>query len=46
MIATVLAKLLRADEALAANLLEQANPAIESRIDAKVGSLRPTVALS
>ena len=46
MIAAVLAKLLRADEALAANLLEQANPPIESRIGAKVGSLRPTAALS
>jgi L-asparaginase II len=46
MIAAVLAKLLSVDEALVANLLEQANPAIESRIGAKVGSLRPTVALS
>ncbi len=46
MIAAVLAKLLRADEALAAKLIEQANPAIESRIGAKVGSLRPTAALS
>jgi len=46
MIAAVLAKLLKADEALAANLLEQANPPIESRIGAKVGSLRPTAALS
>ena len=46
MIAAVLAKLLKADEALAANLLEQANPPIESRIGAKVGSLRPTVAFS
>lgn len=45
MIAAVLAKLLGADEALAANLLEQANPPIESRIGAKVGSLRPTAAI-
>ncbi len=46
MIAAVLAKLLRADEALAANLMEQANPPIGSRIGAKVGALRPTAALS
>lgn len=46
MIATVLAKLLGADKALAANLLEQANPPIESRIGAKVGALRPTASLS
>jgi L-asparaginase II len=46
MIAAVLAKLLKADEALATNLLEQSNPPIESRIGAKVGSLRPTAALS
>lgn len=46
MIAAVLAKLLGADEALAANLLEQANPPIESRIGAKVGALRPTPSLS
>jgi L-asparaginase II len=46
MIAAVLAKLLGADEPLAANLLEQSNPPIESRIGAKVGSLRPTAALS
>ncbi|MBM2711199.1 asparaginase [Mesorhizobium caraganae] len=46
MIAAVLAKLLGADEALAANLLEQANPPIESRIGAKVGALRPTASLS
>ncbi|MFK0688495.1 asparaginase [Mesorhizobium sp. IMUNJ 23033] len=46
MTAAVLAKLLRADEALAAKLIEQANPAIESRIGVKVGSLRPTAALS
>jgi L-asparaginase II len=46
MIAAVLAKLLRADEPLTANLLEQANPPIESRIGAKVGSLRPSAALN
>lgn len=46
MIATVLAKLLRTDAALAATLTEQANPAIASRIGAKVGALRPTAALS
>ncbi|MES0072391.1 asparaginase [Mesorhizobium sp. M0058] len=46
MIAAVLAKLLSADGALAANLLERANPPIESRIGAKVGSLRSTTTLS
>ncbi|CAN7424239.1 asparaginase [Mesorhizobium sp. LjNodule214] len=46
MIAAVLAKLLRADASLAAKLTEQANPAIESRVGAKVGSLRPTAALN
>ena len=46
MIAAVLAKLLRTDAALAATLTEQANPAIASRIGAKVGALRPTAALS
>jgi L-asparaginase II len=46
MIAAVLAKLLRTDTALAATLTEQANPAIASRIGAKVGALRPTAALS
>ncbi|RWM38808.1 asparaginase [Mesorhizobium sp.] len=46
MIAAVLAKLLRSDEALAAKLTEIAHPAIESRIGAKVGSLRPTAALN
>jgi L-asparaginase II len=46
MIAAVLVKLLNTDEALAANLLEQANPPIQSRIGAKVGALRPTAALS
>jgi len=46
MIAAVLARLLRGDEELAAKLLQQASPAIESRIGAKVGSLRPTAALN
>lgn len=46
MIAAILAKLLRADEALAAKLIELANAPIESRIGAKVGSLRPTAALN
>ncbi|MBZ9681509.1 MULTISPECIES: asparaginase [unclassified Mesorhizobium] len=44
--AAVLARLLRADEALAAKLLELANAPIESRIGAKVGALRPTPALN
>ncbi|TJW12653.1 MAG: asparaginase [Mesorhizobium sp.] len=46
MIAAVLAKLLRSDTALAAKLIEQTNPAIESRIGTKVGALRPTAAFS
>ncbi|MER9895459.1 asparaginase [Mesorhizobium sp. M0119] len=46
MVAAVLAKLLHADHALAAKLIEQANPPIESRIGAKVGALRPTAALN
>ncbi|BCG81492.1 asparaginase [Mesorhizobium sp. 113-3-3] len=46
MVAAVLAKLLRADEALAAKVVEQANAPIKSRIGAKVGSLRPTAALN
>ena len=45
MVAAVLAKLLRSDTALAARLIEIAGPAIESRAGAKVGALRPTVAL-
>ena len=44
MIAAVLAKLLSDDQALAARLIEQANPPVQSRIGAKVGSLRPTAA--
>jgi L-asparaginase II len=46
MAAAVLAKLLYADEPLAAKLLELANAPIESRIGAKVGALRPTAALA
>jgi L-asparaginase II len=45
MVAAVIARLLRADEALAAKLVEQALAPIESRIGAKVGALRPTAAL-
>ncbi|TPL82582.1 asparaginase [Mesorhizobium sp. B2-3-13] len=44
--AAVLARLLRADEALAAKLLELANAPVESRIGAKVGALKPTPALN
>ncbi|MBZ9674777.1 asparaginase [Mesorhizobium sp. ES1-1] len=44
-VATVLARLLHADETLSARLLELANEAIESRIGAKVGALRPTAAI-
>ena len=44
MIAAVLAKLLRDDEAVAAKLTELAHPPVESRIGAKVGLLRPTAA--
>ena len=46
MVAAVLAKLLRADEALAARLIELANAPIQSRIGAKVGAVRPTAALN
>jgi L-asparaginase II len=45
MIATVLSRLLRSDEALAATLDRQANPPIKSRIGVEVGSVRPTAAL-
>ncbi|MBZ9814084.1 asparaginase [Mesorhizobium sp. CA7] len=45
MIAAVLAKLLNGD-AVAARLIELAHPAVESRIGAKVGLLRPTAALN
>ncbi|RWF21719.1 MAG: asparaginase [Mesorhizobium sp.] len=46
MVAACIARLLHADKALAAKLIEQAHPPIESRIGAKVGALRPTAALS
>ncbi|TIR25714.1 MAG: asparaginase [Mesorhizobium sp.] len=46
MIAALVAKLLRADEALAATLAELIHPPVASRIGAKVGTLRPTAALS
>jgi len=46
MVVAVIAKLLHADETLAAKLISLANPPIESRVGAKVGALRPTVALS
>ncbi|RWD72619.1 asparaginase [Mesorhizobium sp.] len=46
MIAAVLAKLLRADEAVAARLTQLAHPAVESRTGVKVGLLRPTAALN
>ncbi|CDX18726.1 L-asparaginase II [Mesorhizobium sp. ORS 3324] len=46
MIAAVLAKLLRSDEAVAAKLTELAHAPVESRVGAKVGSLRPTAALN
>jgi L-asparaginase II len=46
MVAACMARFLHADKALAAKLIEQADPPIESRIGAKVGVLRPTAALS
>ncbi|MDX8531154.1 asparaginase [Mesorhizobium sp. VK25A] len=46
MIAAVLTKLLRGDEAVAAKLAELAHPPVESRVGAKVGSLRPTAAFN
>lgn len=46
MVAAVIARLLHADEILAAKLIELANAPIESRIGAKVGSLRPTAAFN
>jgi L-asparaginase II len=46
MVAACIAGLLHADKALAAKLIEQANPPVESRIGAKVGAVRPTAALS
>jgi L-asparaginase II len=44
-VACVLAKLLHSDEALAGELMELANAPIESRVGAKVGTLKPTGAL-
>ena len=46
MVAAVLAKLLAKDEALAAKLSRQADQPIESRVGARVGSLRPTEAFA
>ncbi|WP_296746026.1 asparaginase [Mesorhizobium sp.] len=46
MIASVLAKLLRSDETLAAKLIQLAHPPVESRVGAKVGTLRPTAVLN
>ncbi|CDX35133.1 L-asparaginase II [Mesorhizobium sp. ORS 3359] len=46
MVAAVLAKLLRSDEAVAARLTQLAHPPVESRIGAKVGLLQPTAALN
>lgn len=46
MIAAVLAKLLRSDETLAAKLMRLAHPPVESRVGAKVGTLRPTAPLN
>ena len=45
-IAAVLAKLVKADEALATKLMQLAQPPVESRVGAKVGTLRPTAALN
>ncbi|TJV48305.1 MAG: asparaginase, partial [Mesorhizobium sp.] len=46
MVAACMARLLRADKALAEKLIDQASPPIQSRVGAKVGALRPTVALA
>jgi L-asparaginase II len=46
MVAAVLARLLKSDEALSARLGELARPAILSRKGAPVGGLRPTEALT
>jgi L-asparaginase II len=45
LVASVLSKLLKADTALSSKLMEIASPPVESRIGAKVGTLRPTAAL-
>jgi L-asparaginase II len=42
----VLAKLLKSDTALSSKLTEIATPPVESRVGAKVGTLRPTAALA
>jgi L-asparaginase II len=44
-VASVLAKLLMSDTALSSKLVEIAAPPVESRVGAKVGTLRPTEAL-
>jgi L-asparaginase II len=46
MVATVLSRLLNADEALSARLDELARPVIPSRKGVPVGSVRPTEALT
>ena len=46
MVASVIARLLRSDEVLAAKLVKLASAPIESRVGAKVGSLRPTAAFN
>ncbi len=46
MIASVLAKLLGMDEALAARLAELANPVLRNRVGIAVGMLRPTAAFA
>lgn len=46
MVAAVLAKLLARDGKLAAELRRQASPAIDNRVGAEVGRVRPTTALS
>jgi len=45
-VASVLAKLLKSDTALSSRLARIANPPVESRVGAKVGTLRPTAALA
>ena len=45
LVATVLAKLLKSDTALSSKLMQIANPPVESRVGAKVGTIRPTAAL-
>ena len=45
-VASVLAKLLKSDTALSSKLMEIARPPVESRVGAKVGTLRPTAALA